>query len=1249
MLTINTKSDFYLFSRRYFYLLVAAAWLLTISFIIDNYLSATINSSSVKNQVETYIKGNQEKMTEFIRGEKVVQQLAGDSLSEDLLLRMTRLPFFVYYYENRNGMLRLKNWSTQAVLPGKQIFNSRLSEGTAKLPNGFYVFNKYHVATGTVIFLLPVKWDYIITNDYLSNELVPGNNLQLYYDIDSTGGKSSFSIEGKSGKPLFSLVKTDEQVHPSNNIFSIIFKLLATLLVLLFIYLYASHLAARKRLLTAILFLGGILLLLRIASYFYPVPLNLRQFVLFDPAVYGSSLILRSLGDLLINSLLFLCMVLFVKHWVSEKRIRLTVNSVYSKWILLAIGSFILLWSTFSIGGIITSLVTDSQISFDVVNFFSLNRFSIIGFVILCCLAIAYYFLCQIILYLLKLNFPGRFTELFLVVTVMGLVFLTFNIGNMQGGYAISLLGWILIFLLLLNNDYFNLIASRLIASRLVFWLVFFSISITAVIMMENNRNELRNREHYAEILATKSDPASEILLNTMLTDFRVDFLANNLNRLKDSVQNQFLKDSLVNNNFTGYTNRFDTRVFTFDENEKPLYNDGNIDYNSLNTILNSQARPTGIEGLYYYDESYERFSFISKKSIQDTTGNTLASVFIVVTPRNVKTEALYPELFSKGNNSAIEQSSVYAFAIYNKQRLITSHNDYAFATTLPASFNEGEQFKRIEKAGYDELWYNAGADKYVVIVKEKNTSIESITLFSYLFCGFLLLTSLLWLFNILIRSRLNPLRLREYWQLTIRSQVHGIIIFISTLSFVVIGVATILFFISRYENNNREKLSATIKIMENQLNKQLTEAVLAADSAGNQRLSRLQALITNISEIHGVDVNLYDLKGDLIISSLPLPYDKGIVSTKINPVAYFHLHRLDEVQFFQKENIGKLNFVSSYVPVLNNSGNVYAYLNIPYFTSQSKLKQEISNFLVTIINLNAFIFLIAGIVALFITNRITNSFSLISDKMKRINLGTHNEAIEWNRKDEIGELVIEYNKMLGKLEDSAEALAKNEREGAWREMARQVAHEIKNPLTPMKLSMQFLQKSIENDSPNVKQLAQNVSATLIEQIDHLSQIAGEFSQFANISQSHNELFDLNNSLHSIRLLYSSGEMNVDWHLLKEPVIIFADKTHINRLFTNLIQNALQAMPEDRRPHIEIFQKKVRGKVEIELRDNGDGIDEKIREKIFTPNFTTKTSGTGLGLAMCKRIVEQVNGEIWFVTKPGEGTSFFINFPLADA
>jgi signal transduction histidine kinase len=608
--------------------------------------------------------------------------------------------------------------------------------------------------------------------------------------------------------------------------------------------------------------------------------------------------------------------------------------------------------------------------------------------------------------------------------------------------------------------------------------------------------------------------------------------------------------------------------------------------------------------------------------------------------------------LFSKGVDNAIENSSLYAFAIYNKKKLISSHNDYPFSSTLPGYNFSGKEYLLINKKGHDELWYKAGADKLIVIVKETRRALQSITLFSYLFCAFLFVMALLWFLTALINSKFSWHKLKLHWHLSIRNQIHGIIIFISAVSFIVIGIATILFFISRYESNNQEKLSRAIQIMKNQVSASLSNGwqmsgTLPVTIGGITQT--VEASVLKIAEIHGVDVNLYDLNGNLRLASLPLPYTKGIVSTKMEPMAYFHLHNKREIQYFQKEKIGNLEFVSSYVPVFDANGNTAAYLNIPYFTSESKLQQEIANFLVTIINLNAFIFLIAGIVALFIANRITHSFAVIGDKMKDINLGKVNDAIVWKGNDEIGSLVNEYNKMLAKLDESAAALAKTEREGAWREMAKQVAHEIKNPLTPMKLSMQFLQRSIENNAPGVKELATSVANTLVEQIDHLSNIASEFSQFANIENARKESLDLIESLQSIKMLYDSNEkIFMQWKLLNDPIELFADKTHINRLFTNLIQNALQSVKNGTMPQVQVSTMLQGQTVLVKITDNGDGIPENIQEKIFTPNFTTKTSGTGLGLAMCKRITEQMNGQIWFETAEGEGTSFFVRLPIVE-
>lgn len=1232
------------------YLLVIAAWLITFSFIIDNYWADNSSVNSVQKKIEGHIHRQEKDFKRLVSDTAFLNKLSGKTYDDLGLNVLTQKKYFFYLYHfNEFGEHVADFWSTQAVLPSDIVLQSTANAGFIQLQNGFYVWRKANVASGVAVALIPVKWSYVITNEYLKNTFVVGEEIETNYDISLESGTAT--VKNVNGNLLFYLFKKAGTIVPKNNIVSVCLRVLASLFVLLFIHLCAVFIAMHKRLWKAVAFLLLVVLGLRIVSYYFPIPLNFRQFDLFDPSVYGSNVVLRSLGDLLINAVLFVWVILFVRHQLQEKKYIMTPRLQMLKWFWLTLVVLVFIAATFVCGHILQSMVADSQISFDVINFFTLNSYSIIGFVVLCCIAISYFLMGQILLYLLKPMFPKNFTALYIAVAIAGLIFLTIGFNVAIVTFELYLLVWLLIFLVLLSSNYLVLLTSRISSSRLVFWLFFFSLSITMVIVHENNIKELRNRKHYAETLSSKADPSSETLMNTLLTDFRNETLAPNFDKLQYDSTNQLFKDSLVNSNFSGYTNKYETKIYSFDAKENPLHNKDSTGFNELNTILNTQGRPTGIADLYYYDESYDRYSYISRKNIIDTSGKLLGYVFILARSKKYKTDALYPELFSRGNEYAIENSSVYAFAVYNDLQLISNHNDYAFATRLTKQDLPKEEFKLQNKNGFDELWYKAGPGNVVIIAKKDNFFIESITLFSYLFCAFLLVTGVFWIINIFVRSRLNKRQLRSYFQLSIRNQIHGTVIFISILSFVVIGVATILFFIRRYENNNRERLSRTIHVMENEVRTSLSDLSVFDDVIkiyDEGFREKLEATIIKISEIHAADINLYDLDGNLKVSSLPLPYNKGIVSTKMDPWAYYHMNRKKEVQYFKEEQIGSLKFVSNYVPVIDEAGREYAYLNIPYFTSQSKLKLEIANFLVTIINLNAFIFLIAGIVALFITNRITRSFSFISDKMKEVNLGSKNEAIDWKRDDEIGELVKEYNKMVGKLDDSATALAKSEREGAWREMARQVAHEIKNPLTPMKLSLQYLQKAISNDAGNVKELTANVAQTLVEQINHLNQIAGEFSQFANIGNPRHEVFDLHEILYLLIQLYSAdGRVQLDCTPLPRSVLIDADRTHINRLFTNLIQNAIQAVPENRIAQISIEEELRNNKILVKVSDNGMGIPEEMRSKIFTPNFTTKTSGTGLGLAMCKGIVEQAKGEMWFETKAGEGSTFFVELPLA--
>lgn len=1236
------------------YLLVTAAWLITISFIIDNYWSGTSTISTVHKRIQSDVQKHQEDFASFCTDTVLITQLTDGSYPEETLEKLTTKEYYIFIYNVTDSTTSTPLfWNTQVIEPPLSIISMQGSDTTIKLSNGWYVMSQdifknagHH--SFRIISLMPVKWEYYISNNYLHNSFTALDKLETEYRISVNSGKKA--VEGIGGKTLFYLDYGSANIVPHNNAVALWLRILGALFVLLFIHVCANYYVSKKGFIYGALMLIIPVVLLRLISYFLPIPLNFSQLELFDPSIYGSGFFLRSLGDLLINSLLFVWIILFLRYHISAEDLRIKTSGNKLRVILLIAIALGMIFITIICAHIVKSLVAYSQISFDVTNFFTLDIYSVVGFFVLCCIAAGYFFFFQILLYMVNSLRRESGWVFYIIIAVTGLAVLTLRLNSSNVAFDLAVIFWLLLYLFVMNYDALNLLGSKLIASRFIFWVFFFSVSITAVIVFQNTRKELNARKHFAENLSNRSDPSGERMMNIVLTDFRNDFLTNVFYRFNKREQNKFLKDSLINESTSGYLNKYDTRIYTFDAGETPLFNEDSANFHTLNTVIETQARPTSIAGLYYYDVAFDRFNYISKKEvIKDST--LLGYVFIVSRPKQYKSDALYPELFSKGNANAIESSPLYAFAIYNHNLLSSSYNDYSFPTELGKIPLPSSGFWERYIKGYHELWYKASPDKVVVITKQDAFFIESITLFAYLFCLFLLISVIFRLMNMLVQSKFNMNTLRNMWQLTIRNQVHGTIILISIFSFLVIGVVTILFFISRYHNNNREKLSRTIHVMENEVRTSLDR--FSADSIPTRLFDpsseSLDQTINRIAEIHAADINLYDLKGDLRTSSLPLPYNKGIVSKRMDPVAYYHLNKQKDVQYFQEQKIGRLTYLSNYVPVRDQSGKEYAYLNIPYFESQSKLQEEISNFLVTIINLNAFIFLIAGIIALFITNRITRSFSLISSKMKEVNLGQVNEEISWHRQDEIGDLVNEFNKMVKKLDTSAEMLARSEREGAWREMARQVAHEIKNPLTPMKLNLQYLQMAIDNNSPKVKEISVYVSKILVEQIDHLSQIAGDFAQFANIGQSHNMVFNLNDSLDHVTSLYSTNErLEIVLKTHKDNILINADKTQINRLFTNLLQNAIQSVPEKRKAKIVIGSYEKGDKVTITVTDNGTGIPEEMSNKIFTPNFTTKTSGTGLGLAMCKGIVEKSNGRIWFETVVGEQTTFFVELPMVE-
>ena len=362
-----------------------------------------------------------------------------------------------------------------------------------------------------------------------------------------------------------------------------------------------------------------------------------------------------------------------------------------------------------------------------------------------------------------------------------------------------------------------------------------------------------------------------------------------------------------------------------------------------------------------------------------------------------------------------------------------------------------------------------------------------------------------------------------------------------------------------------------------------------------------------------------------------------------------YHLKKLKEERYIQEEAIGDLLYQSVYVPVRLKSGEAIAFLNLPYFAQQETIRDELSKLMVALLNVYVFLLIISILLAFIISNSITQPLAKISNQMALVEFGSKNERIAWESSDEIGALVDEYNKMILQIEESAIALAQSERESAWREMARQIAHEIKNPLTPMKLSIQHLQRAIKNDPERVPELAERVSKTMVEQIDNLSEIATAFSSFAKMPKANKDQVNLLQLIRNIVALFNQNEdLPVKLTTELTEAWVFADKNQLVSVLNNLVKNAQQATEDISNGQIEISIAEKNENYILAVKDNGIGIARSMRNKVFVPNFTTKSSGTGLGLAISKQIVENSQGKIWFESEENKGSTFFVTLPKSN-
>jgi two-component system nitrogen regulation sensor histidine kinase NtrY len=1214
-----------------------------VTWMANDYQALSKEAQSAFSHEEKQTASIMDSLASAVKYAPVISWEEINELSEKLKVPPGSLTFFIYKNE------KLMYWSDNMVFLDQSSGEALHDQQMVFMRNGWYEYfsrrsGPYHIAG-----LLLIKHEYPFQNKYIDNRFNSRFHLPRNAGLQVDNVHASYPVVNSKGNFLFGIHYKDEEVSARYEIPLLIIFFSAIAILLLFLYSYGKYLIKVRPAMAFVM--AGLLVLVRWIGLYYKVPSTFYNLDLFRPEYYASSYLLNSLGDFLISTLVFSYLVIFFHDYFGSVRIREDRGryKLLLSYQVVFVFLFTFLFSVF-VNYLLSGLILDSKISFNINNIFELSGYSLIGFAIIGLLLFSFYLICDgAIRFIQKTQFTaGQISILFLITQGLFLIILLWlRDSELFKDYGVT--SFLLANSLIIFISYVRSSSKRLFSfTRSLLVILGFSVYAAKTIADFNDVKEKESRKLLAVKLENEHDLVAEYLFEEAASKISHDrFIASFLQAAGQHVfpftfNQDILSKRIFQLYLNGYWGKFDIGIRFYDGagNLIGANEPGSEGFAGYFKTVSQQGMPTYSKGFYYISNTAGRASYVGIVELQSPSDTVNAGTIVLqLNARFAQDEGGFPDLLLSDRIPDRKDFSNYSYAKYEYSQLITSYGKYPYfiqSEGYEKMYGVGRSERFIDFNGYSHLFYRHGLTGLIIVSRPNQSLVVLVTLFSYIFSFFCLLFVSMYIIYRLVK---NSFRFDVNFKTRIQFTVFAFVMATILLT----GGGTIYYIIGNYATNQNQKvserLSSLLVLVENELERYpLSVGTLSEEVAYN--FSRLSSDL-------GVDFNIYGTDGMLVYSTQPKIFDQDIIARTMNSFAYKELHVKQRTQFVQYEQMGSLNFLSAYEPLRNLHNRVTGYINLPYFAKQNVLKKEISSLLVTLINIYVFLFSFAMFVTFVISNRITRPLGIIQQRLSQIKLGKRTEPLEWGKKDEIGALVNEYNSMVDELHTSAERLARSERESAWREMAKQVAHEIKNPLTPMKLSVQHLQRAWREQSPNLDNIMQRFSQTLIEQIDTLSNIATEFSNFAKMPRASNAILDLDIILENIVNLYAeSDKIKISYPSGKyRDLKVYADKDHLVRVFSNLFKNAIQAIPENREGLITVEIENTDHSYLVKIQDNGDGIPEDKIAKIFTPNFTTKTGGMGLGLAMVKSIIENAGGKIWFETKAGEGTIFFVMLP----
>lgn len=1118
-------------------------------------------------------------------------------------------------------------------LPGDSLFNNPV----VFIQNGWFIHDRIKTGNHELIGLVRIRSVYSYENDIVRSGFVKDFRVPESVMLNVHPGEEEYKVYNNAGVFLFSL---DFPETKSNTLLIIVPLILWAMVLVSIIMLMLSQTKRPQRswkgvkaLVTSALLFSIIYLVV----LYFKVPEVFLRTELFSPYVFSLNSIIPSLGHLFLFSIFcavlsyifYVCFPLPVKQTDSQKKL-CTMRAV-----LFILGALLLSM----MHRIFTQLVLDSNINFETYKVLKISALSIIGYV-------SVFLLLLVPLFIILKVFRNT-GDVKLKTTVISVIPSFLIILFFCGSSIVSFLIVALLFTGLISLRWFLGKRKINIFNSTVLFSFLFGLYSLYVIAINSEKKTNENIKVQALSLSTENDPSAEHLLLDMWPLMTSDtvlynmMVAEDFNRSQDDVN--MITDYLTSAYFTGYWANYNINFVLCRENQLLKIGSGEDDWDNCFDFFNGRTakyghRLTGTN-FYFIDNLGGRSYYIGVLNFSKDL-NTIHGLFIELYSDINVFQPGYSELLIDKKFDDFSGLKNYSFAKYINGLVVLSSGDFAFNKTDDEYIEENTDYRIFESGKYKHVAYKNGNTTVVISRQSLNTGNLLIS-FAYLFTFLLLLGNI---FVLLVNrpsiNRSLSLNFRQKLQLS----YIGILLF----SFILIGVMVALFTVNEYRSKHYENIKEKLNSINIELENKISEDMLLYPVNGSGTSQPLNELLVDLSNIFNTDINIYNLNGFLTATSRPEIYYRNLTSRRMDMTAFRNVSDFTRTEFFQTEQMGNMKYISVYMPLYSEDYRIQAFLNLPYFRMQSALATEISNLIVAIINFTLLLILITMGLAVIISGTLTSPLTMLSKGLASVRLGEKSEHLYYSGKDEIGDMVRQYNRMVDELEESTHKLASTEREYAWREMAKQVAHEIKNPLTPMKLNVQQLLKSWKDNPSGFGEKLQIFVRNQIEYIDNLSLIASAFSSFAKMPGSNPVVMSLKEQINTTLELFRNTE-NITFILnwpSENDALIYADKEQVNGIFSNLIKNSIQAIPQGRKGYVSVSAEITGTRVRVSVVDNGSGIPENLRGRMFTPNFTTKSSGTGLGLSIVKKYVEAANGKIWFESKTDEGTTFFVEFPL---